>query len=174
MTSENGFWRKLQLTLDMIKFEHSLFAMPFALTGALLAIREDQFAVQGLGWKILWIIVAMVAARSAAMGFNRVVDADIDARNARTKTRHLPAGMLSSHVRVGFCRGGCAGVSSGSGRVESILPAAGSGGFGIVLVYSFTKRFTSFSHMVLGFALGSRRRQRGSRFAGRSTLAFCG
>src|SRR4051794_3941902 len=95
MTSDNGFWRKLQLTLDMIKFEHSLFAMPFALTGALLAIREDQFAVPDLGWNIVWIIVAMVSARSAAMGFNRVVDADIDARNARTKMRHLPAGMLT-------------------------------------------------------------------------------
>src|SRR3954452_23104431 len=86
---------RLRMTLDMIKFEHSVFALPFALTGALLAVREDGFATAGLGWKILLIIVAMVAARSAAMGFNRVVDADIDARNARTKMRHIPAGLLT-------------------------------------------------------------------------------
>src|SRR3954454_20801123 len=95
MTAAISFWRKLRLTLDMIKFEHSVFALPFALTGSLLAVREDHFAVVGLGWKILWIVLAMVAARSAAMGFNRVVDSDIDARNARTKMRHLPAGLLT-------------------------------------------------------------------------------
>jgi 4-hydroxybenzoate polyprenyltransferase len=75
------FWNRLWLTLDMIRFEHSVFALPFALTGALLAIREDGFAVPHLGWRIFWIIVAMVAARSAAMSFNRILDAPIDARN---------------------------------------------------------------------------------------------
>ena len=81
------FWKRLRLTLDMIKFEHSVFALPFALTGALLAWRDSGFAIQGLGWRFLWIVVAMVAARSAAMAFNRILDADIDARNKRTANR---------------------------------------------------------------------------------------
>src|SRR5690242_18196860 len=88
-------WKRLRLTLDMIKFEHSVFALPFALTGALLALREDAFHTAGIAWKALWIVVAMVAARSAAMAFNRLVDQRIDARNPRTSMRHLPAGLLS-------------------------------------------------------------------------------
>src|SRR5271157_5910371 len=91
-------WKRLRLTLEMIKFEHSVFALPFALTGALLGWREagahtGQYAL-GLG-KLFWIVVAMVGARSAAMAFNRLVDADIDGRNPRTKARHLPAGLVS-------------------------------------------------------------------------------
>src|SRR2546422_423149 len=70
-------WKRLLLTLDMIKFEHSVFALPFALTGALLAFREEGYPRAGMGWKVLWIVVAMVGARSAAMAFNRLVDAPI-------------------------------------------------------------------------------------------------
>ncbi len=93
------FLKRLRLTLDMIKFEHSVFALPFALTGALLAFRESGFTVtrrmvDGRG-TVLWIVVAMVGARSAAMAFNRLVDAEIDARNPRTRTRHIPAGLLT-------------------------------------------------------------------------------
>ena len=76
----------------MIKFEHSVFALPFALTGALLAWRDAGFPRELLWAKVAWIVLAMVAARSVAMAFNRVLDADIDASNPRTKTRHLPAG----------------------------------------------------------------------------------
>ena len=83
------FWTRLRLTLEMIKFEHSVFALPFALTGALLAWRESGFRSTGLAWRLIWIVVAMVAARSAAMTFNRILDADIDARNRRTAQRHL-------------------------------------------------------------------------------------
>ena len=79
-----SFWKRLRLTLDMIKFEHSVFALPFALTGALLAWRDAHFAVPDLGRRLLWIVVAMVGARSAAMSFNRILDADVDARNRRT------------------------------------------------------------------------------------------
>src|ERR1700744_5334270 len=86
----------------MIKFEHSIFALPFALTGAMLAWRDDGFRREGLFLKLLWIVVAMVAARSVAMAFNRVLDADIDARNPRTKMRHLPAGLLSRNFAWGF------------------------------------------------------------------------
>src|SRR5271155_5806179 len=86
----------------MIKFEHSVFALPFALTGALLAWRDEHFSQVGLWGKLGWIVVAMVAARSVAMAFNRVLDADIDARNPRTKARHLPAGLLSRNFAWGF------------------------------------------------------------------------
>src|ERR1039458_8448806 len=91
-------WYRLRLALDMIKFEHSIFALPFALTGALLAFRESGFAAANwieFARVIAWIIVAMVGARSAAMAFNRLVDAEIDAQNPRTKSRHIPAGLLS-------------------------------------------------------------------------------
>src|SRR5690349_12119915 len=86
----------------MIKFEHSVFALPFALTGALLAWRQGGFPRE-LAWtKLAWIVLAMVSARSVAMAFNRVLDADIDSRNPRTKGRHLPAGLLSRRFAWGF------------------------------------------------------------------------
>ena len=96
------FWKRLRLTLEMIKFEHSVFALPFALTGALLAFREGGLNMHALWVKIAWIVVAMVGARSAAMAFNRLVDAEIDARNPRTRMRHIPAGLLSSRLRLGL------------------------------------------------------------------------
>src|SRR5215813_12044181 len=86
----------------MIKFEHSVFALPFALTGALLAWRDAGFFQDGLWIKLAWIVLAMVSARSVAMAFNRILDADIDARNPRTKMRHLPAGLLSRRFAWGF------------------------------------------------------------------------
>src|SRR6202023_1303577 len=95
-------WKRLRLTLDMIKFEHSVFALPFALTGALLAFRESHFHSQNTWWIVLWIVVAMLGARSAAMAFNRLVDAEIDARNPRTRVRHIPAGLLSRTFCWGF------------------------------------------------------------------------
>src|SRR5246127_3643679 len=96
------FWRRLRLTLEMIKFEHSVFALPFALTGALLAFRATHLAGREFGVKLLWIVIAMVGARSAAMAFNRILDAGIDARNPRTRMRHLPAGLLSVRFAWGF------------------------------------------------------------------------
>src|SRR3954451_5014932 len=98
----HSFLRKTRMTLEMIKFEHSVFALPFALTGALLAFRDSGYAMSGIGLTLLWIVVAMVGARSAAMAFNRLVDAHIDARNPRTKMRHLPAGLLSRGFSWGF------------------------------------------------------------------------
>jgi 4-hydroxybenzoate polyprenyltransferase len=154
MTFGNGFWRKLRLTLDMIKFEHSVFALPFALTGSLLAIREDRFAVDGLGWKILWIVIAMVSARSAAMGFNRVVDADIDGRNARTKMRHLPSGLLTRTFAWLFVAAAALVFLLAAGALNPLCVRLAPVALGVVLIYSYTKRFTSLSHIVLGFALG--------------------
>src|ERR1700685_4315984 len=95
-------WKRLRLTLDMIKFEHSVFAVPFALTGALLAFREGGFRTRGVWWTVPWLVVGRVGAGSAAMAFNRLVDAEIDARNPRTKIRHIPAGTLSRAFCWGF------------------------------------------------------------------------
>jgi 4-hydroxybenzoate polyprenyltransferase len=88
-------WKRIRLTLEMIKFEHSIFALPFALTGALLAIRHSGMSAGAAWGKIGWIVLAMVGARSAAMAFNRLIDDGIDASNPRTRMRHLPTGLLS-------------------------------------------------------------------------------
>ena len=150
----NRFWTRLCLTLDMIKFEHSLFALPFALTGALLAWRDSQFQIGDLGRRFAWIVVAMVGARSAAMAFNRILDADIDARNRRTAARHLPAGLLTRNFAWGFTA-----VSA----LVFLLAARALGPLcfwlapvvlAVLFFYSFSKRFTSFSHVILGFCLG--------------------
>src|SRR5260370_7398196 len=96
------FWKRLVLTLEMIKFEHSVFALPFALTGALLAFRESHIPGRVFAGKLLWIVIAMVAARSSAMAFNRILDSDIDGRNPRTRARHIPAGLLSPRFAWAF------------------------------------------------------------------------
>ena len=127
MIVASTFFQRLRLTLEMIKFEHSVFALPFALTGALLAWRDAGFRRAGLLWvKLAWIVVAMVAARSVAMAFNRVLDADIDARNPRTEARHLPAGLLSRTFAWGFIVFWCAGFLLRRARVESAVPEAGA------------------------------------------------
>ena len=138
----------------MIKFEHSIFALPFALTGALLAWRDAGFP-QGLLWaKVGWIVLAMVAARSVAMAFNRVLDADIDARNPRTKARHLPAGLLSPRFAWGFIGFWAAVFILAAAGLNSLCLKLAPLALGIVMFYSFTKRFTSLAHLVLGFSLG--------------------
>lgn len=149
-----AFWKKLRLTLEMIRFEHSVFALPFALTGALLAIRASGYQVDRLGWKLLWIAVAMVGARSAAMTFNRILDADIDARNPRTRNRHLPAGLLSRAYAWGFLAASSAVFVFAARALNPLCFYLAPVALAIVFFYSFTKRFTSFSHLVLGFALG--------------------
>jgi 4-hydroxybenzoate polyprenyltransferase len=147
-------WKRLWLTLDMIKFEHSVFALPFALTGALLAFREGGYAAAQIGGKLAWIVVAMVGARSAAMAFNRLVDAPIDGRNPRTKMRHLPAGMLSRGFSWGFVLAASLLFFAAAAALNPLCLTLAPVALGIVFFYSFTKRFTSFSHLVLGFSLG--------------------
>ncbi|HEY1338914.1 MAG TPA: UbiA-like polyprenyltransferase [Bryobacteraceae bacterium] len=147
-------WKRLRLTLEMIKFEHSVFALPFALTGALLALRESGFSVDRPWRKFLWIVVAMVAARSAAMAFNRVVDANFDARNPRTRMRHLPAGLLSHWFVRGFAAAGAAVFLLAASQLNQVCFTLSPIALGIILLYSYTKRFTSLSHLVLGFCLG--------------------
>jgi len=150
----HSFWRRLRLTLDMIKFEHSVFALPFALTGALLAWRESNFQIAGMAIRLLWIVVAMVSARSAAMAFNRILDADIDARNRRTANRHLPAGLLSARFAWGFTFAAAAIFLWAARELGPLCFWLAPLALGIVFFYSFSKRFTMFAHLILGFSLG--------------------
>jgi 4-hydroxybenzoate polyprenyltransferase len=138
----------------MIRFEHSVFALPFALTGALLAFRESGFDSPGKWRIVLWIVVAMVGARSAAMAFNRLVDAEIDGRNPRTKTRHIPAGLLSKQFGWGFTIVSSLLFFFAAWELNPLCFHLAPLALAVVLSYSFTKRFTHFSHVVLGFALG--------------------
>ncbi|HYZ85256.1 MAG TPA: UbiA-like polyprenyltransferase, partial [Bryobacteraceae bacterium] len=149
-----GFLSKVRLTLEMIKFEHSVFALPFALTGALLALREDGFRTQHIGWKLVWIVVAMVSARSAAMAFNRILDAEIDGQNPRTRMRHIPAGLLGRAFAWRFTIVASIIFIAAAGMLNPLCLLLSPVALGVVLAYSYTKRFTSLSHLVLGFALG--------------------
>jgi 4-hydroxybenzoate polyprenyltransferase len=149
-----SFWKRCRLTLDMIRFEHSVFALPFALTGALLAMRQTGFNVPGWPRLISWIVIAMVSARSAAMAFNRLVDAPIDARNPRTRNRHIPARLLSARFGWGFVIVSSFIFLLAARELNPLCFALAPLALGVVFVYSFTKRFTSLSHLVLGFALG--------------------
>lgn len=148
------FWKPLRLTLEMIKFEHSVFALPFALTGALLAWRESGFQSAGLTYRLLWIVIAMVSARSAAMTFNRILDADIDKRNRRTANRHIPAGLLSSKFAWGFTFLSSAIFVWAARELGPLCFVLAPVALAIVFFYSFAKRFTLFAHLILGLSLG--------------------
>ena len=133
----------------MIKWEHSVFALPFALCGAMLAAGGWPTA-----WQLGWIVIAMVAARSAAMAFNRLADAAIDAVNPRTQTRALPAGTLSRGFVTGFVAVSCTVFILASSQLNRMTLLLSPVALGLVLLYSYTKRFTRWSHVVLGLALG--------------------
>ncbi len=139
----------LRVTLEMIKWEHSIFALPFALCGAMLAAGGFPSLHQ-----LLWIIVAMVAARSAAMAFNRWADAAIDAANPRTSTRALPAGHLSPVFVVTFVVVSSAIFVFAAGQLNRLSLLLSPVALAVLLLYSYTKRVTRWSHLVLGFALG--------------------
>ena len=138
----------------MIKFEHSIFAMPFALTGALLAWRSLNFNVDTPALKFLYIVLAMIGARSAAMTFNRILDAKIDAKNPRTAMRHIPSGQLSQRFAWGFLIASSALFFLASALLNPLCLMLSPVALAIVLFYSYTKRFTSFAHLVLGLSLG--------------------
>jgi 4-hydroxybenzoate polyprenyltransferase len=138
----------------MIKFEHSVFALPFAMTGALLAFRASGFAAPEVWRKLGWIAVAMVGARSAAMAFNRLVDADLDARNPRTRARHLPSGLLSRGFAWAFVTAASAVFFMAAWMLNPLCLRLAPVALAVVFFYSFTKRFTSFAHLVLGLSLG--------------------
>jgi 4-hydroxybenzoate polyprenyltransferase len=147
-------WYRLRLTLEMIKFEHSVFALPFALTGALLAFRQSGFDSPGIWRQLLWIVVAMVAARSAAMAFNRLIDAQIDARNPRTRIRAIPAGMLSPQFAWCFTVAASLLLFFAAFELNPLCLRLAPLALAVVFFYSYTKRFTTFSHLVLGLSLG--------------------
>lgn len=140
--------------LEAIKFQHSIFALPFALTGALLALRGSNLTGTDIAWKFAWIIVAMVAARSAAMAFNRLADTRIDARNPRTASRALPSGKLSKRFTIGFVALSCAVFVAAAAQLNTLCLKLSPFVLALALGYSFTKRFTVFSHLVLGAVLG--------------------
>jgi 4-hydroxybenzoate polyprenyltransferase len=144
-----GLFRNLKITLEMIKWEHSIFALPFALCGAMLA-------AGGLpSWRQLaWIVVAMVSARSAAMAFNRLADASIDAANPRTATRALPVGQLTPAFVGTFVLVACGIFVLAASQLNRLTLLLSPVALAVILLYSYTKRFTRWSHLVLGLALG--------------------
>jgi 4-hydroxybenzoate polyprenyltransferase len=145
----NSLWGSLRVTAEMIKVEHSVFALPFALLGAMLAAR---------GWpsghQLLWIVVAMVGARSAAMSFNRLIDRRIDADNPRTAGRALPTGALSVRFVVAFALVSSAMLVLAAYQLNRLAFQLSPFALAALFVYSYTKRFTLLSHIVLGFSLG--------------------
>ena len=142
-------WAKTRITLEMIKWEHSIFALPFALTGALLA-------AHGLPplRTLLWILVAMVSARSAAMAFNRWADATLDAANPRTRTRAIPAGLLSQGFVLAFTLIMITIFLIACGELNRLTLELSPVVLVVLLGYSYMKRVTRWSHLVLGLALG--------------------
>jgi 4-hydroxybenzoate polyprenyltransferase len=141
--------RNVGITLEMIKWEHSIFALPFALSGAMLA---------AAGWpswnKLVWIVVCMVTARSAAMAFNRWADARLDAANPRTAGRAIPAGLLSRNFAGGFTVVMAVAFILAAGQLNRTTLLLSPVALAVLLLYSYTKRFTRWSHLVLGLALG--------------------
>lgn len=140
---------KLRILLEMIKFEHTVFAMPFALTSAVVAANGFP------EWRVLgWIVVAMVGARSAAMAFNRIADMRFDAENPRTSGRALPRGLVSVTEAWLFTVVSAGLLVFAASRLNPLAFALSPVALAVVLGYSYTKRFTSWSHVVLGVALG--------------------
>jgi 4-hydroxybenzoate polyprenyltransferase len=144
---------RIRIVLEMIKFEHSVFALPFALTGALLAARASRH-----GWptlrQVVWIVVAMVAARSAAMTINRIADLRYDRENPRTSKRALATGDLSVSFAWVFTIGAVGVFLVAAWQLNRLALELAPVALAILFFYSFTKRFTNWSHLFLGFALG--------------------
>jgi 4-hydroxybenzoate polyprenyltransferase len=144
---------RIKTVLEMIKFEHSVFALPFALTGALLAARWTRHGWPSLR-ELLWIVAAMVAARSSAMIMNRIVDLRYDRENPRTKQRALPAGALTLQFARLFTLAAVAVFFVAAWQLNLLALKLAPLAIAILFFYSFTKRFTNWSHLFLGFALG--------------------
>ena len=140
---------RLRTYASFVRFSHSVFALPFALAGALLASRQVP-----LTWTVVaWILVAMVAARSAAMGFNRLVDARMDALNPRTATRELPRGTMSSREAVAFVLVASAVFVFAAAQLNPICFALSPVALAIVFWYSLAKRYTTWTQLFLGLAM---------------------
>jgi len=141
--------RTLTTYLSFVRFSHSVFALPFALTGALLAWRDHPFS-----WsQVAWIVVCMVSARSAAMGFNRLADADHDALNPRTKMRELPRGVMTRAEAITFVVVSSVAFVYGASRLNSICLMLSPVALAIVFWYSLAKRYTAYTQLFLGLAM---------------------
>jgi 4-hydroxybenzoate polyprenyltransferase len=143
---------RTRIVLEMIKFEHSVFALPFALVGALLAARASGNLP---AWRqLLWIVVAMVGARSAAMTMNRIADVEYDRRNPRTANRALPTGELSLGFAWAFTIIASALLVIAAWQLNPLALKLSPVALAVLFFYSNTKRFTTWAHLVLGFCLG--------------------
>src|SRR5687767_10490118 len=141
--------RKLATYLSFVRFSHSVFALPFALTGALLAWRDHPFSWAQVGW----IVVCMVGARSAAMGFNRLADAQFDALNPRTSMRELPRGAMTQREAALFVAVASIVFVSGASRLNTLCLALSPVALAVVFWYSLAKRFTTYTQLFLGLAM---------------------
>ncbi len=146
--AEVGLLKRIRTVLEAIKFEHTLFALPFAFSGAVLGARGLPTLSQ-----MFWILLAMVGARSSAMAFNRLVDVHYDAQNPRTQDRALPRGILSRRFFIGFIIISSAVFIFSAWMLNPLTFALSFPGLAWILFYSYTKRFTAFSHLILGFSL---------------------
>jgi len=145
---------RLRTYASFVRFSHSVFALPFALTGALLALhRTSTWSLQAIGWRLFWIVVAMVAARSAAMGFNRLVDARYDALNPRTAGRELPRGAMSRTEAAIFVAISTAVFVFSAWKLGTLCFALSPLALAIVFWYSLAKRFTFYTQLFLGLAM---------------------
>lgn len=137
--------------LSLVKFSHTIFAMPFALTGFFIAISQQS---EGINWlKLALVILCMIFARSAAMAFNRYLDRDIDAENPRTKVREIPAGVISPKAALGFVIANCLLFVATTWFINLLCFLLSPVALAVVLGYSYTKRFTWLCHLVLGLGL---------------------
>jgi len=146
-------WTKIRDLLEMIKFSHTVFAFPFALTGATLASLASQRVPTIM--QIVWICLAMVGARSAAMGLNRLIDARIDAKNPRTATRHIPAGRVTPATAWGLVAGSLALLLLAAWQLNPLCLYLSPVALVFLVLYSYCKRFTALAHVVLGICLAA-------------------
>ena len=144
-----GVLTRVAVYLSFVRFSHTVFALPFALAGVVLAARDVE-----VGWEtIIWILVAMVMARSAAMGFNRLVDARFDALNPRTSGREMPRGLVGRREAVGFVVMASAGFVFSAWRLNPLCFALSPLALAIVFWYSLAKRYTAWTQLFLGLAM---------------------
>ena len=145
---------RLHTYASFVRFSHSVFALPFALTGALLALnRTGDWSPSAVGWRLLWIVVAMVAARSAAMGFNRLADASYDALNPRTASREIPRGVMSRSEAAIFITVSSVVFVYAAWKLGTICFVLSPVALAIVFWYSLAKRVTSYTQVFLGLAM---------------------
>jgi 4-hydroxybenzoate polyprenyltransferase len=150
MTQKTGVFQKISVFMEMIKFSHTIFALPFALSGALLAANGMPSPRQ-----LLWIILAMAGARTAAMGLNRLIDAGIDARNPRTASRAIPAGLIGKGTTLLFILASVALLLAAAAQLNPLCLKLSPLALFFLVLYSYCKRFTALAHVVLGLCLAA-------------------